>query len=141
MYWRRNNTGTAQAYSVKSDIYSSLSFICPSLISAQCQSVVSCMLSDSFWYKSPFEVLDLCVYNEQTERCIGKETTLEDAGSFSYGDNSGAHKGFLFQHFHVLIIGIISICRPLHCILPIGQLDRDFIICVTIHLAKGTKFK
>ena len=37
--------------------------------------------------------LDLCVYNEQTERCIGKETTLEDAGSFSYGDNGGA-KGY-----------------------------------------------
>lgn len=37
--------------------------------------------------------LDLCVYNEQTERCIGKETTLEDAGSFSYGDNGGV-KGY-----------------------------------------------
>lgn len=37
--------------------------------------------------------LDLCAYNEQTGRCIGKETTLEDAGSFSYGDNSGA-KGY-----------------------------------------------
>lgn len=36
---------------------------------------------------------DLCVYTEQTGRCIGKETTLEDAGSFSYGDNSGT-KGY-----------------------------------------------
>lgn len=37
--------------------------------------------------------LDLCVYNGQVGRCIGKESTLEDAGSFSYGDNDGA-KGY-----------------------------------------------
>lgn len=37
--------------------------------------------------------LDLCVYNEQTGRCLGKETPLEDAGSFSYGDNDGT-KGY-----------------------------------------------
>lgn len=37
--------------------------------------------------------IDLCVYNEQTGRCIGKETTLEDAGSFSHGDDSGT-KGY-----------------------------------------------
>lgn len=37
--------------------------------------------------------IDLCVYNEQTGRCIGKETAFEDAGSFSYGDDSGT-KGY-----------------------------------------------
>ena len=37
--------------------------------------------------------LDLCVYNEQIGICIGKETTLEDAGSFSYGDHDGT-KGY-----------------------------------------------
>ncbi len=37
--------------------------------------------------------IDLCVYNEQTGRCIGKEAASEDAGSFSYGDDSGT-KGY-----------------------------------------------
>lgn len=37
--------------------------------------------------------IDLCVYNEQTGRCIGKEAAFEDAGSFSYGDDSGT-KGY-----------------------------------------------
>lgn len=37
--------------------------------------------------------LDLCVYNEQTGRCLGRETTLEDAGSFSHGDDDGT-KGY-----------------------------------------------
>ena len=37
--------------------------------------------------------IDLCVYNKQTGRCIGKEAAFEDAGSFSYGDDSGT-KGY-----------------------------------------------
>ena len=37
--------------------------------------------------------VDLCIYSEQTGRCIGKEAAFEDAGSFSYGDDSGI-KGY-----------------------------------------------
>lgn len=37
--------------------------------------------------------IDLCVYNSQTGRCIGREATLEDVGCFSHGDNNGT-KGY-----------------------------------------------
>lgn len=35
------------------------------------------------------EDFDLCVFDEQSGNCIGKEAVLENAGSFLYEDNSG----------------------------------------------------
>ncbi len=37
--------------------------------------------------------VDLCVYSVQNDRCLGRETTLEDAGCFRCGDNDG-EKGY-----------------------------------------------